>query len=59
MNPLTYEQALLIQRHFDGELAVAEEQDVTQMLGSNRAAQEFLSMLEELRLSVQCAEDAI
>ena len=59
MNPLTYEQALLIQRHFDGDLAVAEEQGVTQMLGSNRAAQEFLSMLEELRLSVQCAEDAI
>lgn len=55
---LTTEEALLLQRHVDGECGAGEEERARALLAAEPAARVFVSALEELQVAVRCAEEA-
>lgn len=54
---LTYEEALLLQRHIDGESSASEEKLVGELLQESSAARIFVASLKELRAIAQMAEE--
>jgi antitoxin component HigA of HigAB toxin-antitoxin module len=57
MKKLTYEHALLIQRHFDGDLSGPDLRVVERLLLDDESAKQFETSLRELRQLMVAAED--
>ncbi|MBA2662017.1 MAG: hypothetical protein H0U74_06950 [Bradymonadaceae bacterium] len=55
---LTLWERQILQRHFDGELEMAERAQAAHLLESKASARVFLAALEELTIAVRAAEEA-
>ena len=55
---LTYDQAMLLQRHVDGETTSQEEDRAQELLERSSPARVYAAALDELRIALQMAEEA-